>query len=268
LNFICILHTKSAQPPTEIMRDQYAGDVSDVIKFAFLRGLAGTDRSLGVAWYYAAGHDGRRDGRHLEWRDEHAWKLLDPALHDHLAALQERSVAALEMAAIWPTHTVFYTEPMPNRANRQHWAARKRSLLEGADIVFLDPDNGIGEETEKHATYTEIALLRRPGRAIVFISFPGRSKTHSVLLTELHERLRAQTGADHIMTLRTNISVPAKEGSRSLVQRQRWFTVVDADAALIERARIFVAALGTVPRVGANLHFTTRHCEGKDQQGR
>jgi hypothetical protein len=237
------------------MRDQYAGDVSDVIKFAFLRALVGTDRSLGIAWYYAVGNDGRPDGRHLEWREEHAWKLLDPTLHVHLAALPERSIAALELAAIWPTDTVFYTEPMPNRENRHHWAARKRSALERANIIFLDPDNGLGEETEKHATYSEIALLRRPGRAIVFISFPGRSKPHSVLLTELHERLRDQTGADHIMTLRTNISVPAQEGARSLVQRQRWFTVVDADATLIERAQNLVAALGSVPRVGANLNF-------------
>jgi hypothetical protein len=31
------------------MRDQYFGDVSDVIKFAFLRTLAGRDRTLGIA---------------------------------------------------------------------------------------------------------------------------------------------------------------------------------------------------------------------------
>ena len=56
------------------MRDQYAGDVSDVLKFAFLRALAGADRTLGIAWYYAPGDDGRPDGRHLEWRDEAAFR--------------------------------------------------------------------------------------------------------------------------------------------------------------------------------------------------
>ena len=39
------------------MRDQYAGNVSDVLKFAFLRALAGADRALGIAWYYAPGDD-------------------------------------------------------------------------------------------------------------------------------------------------------------------------------------------------------------------
>ena len=56
---------------------------------------------------------------------------------------------------------------------RSAWGARKRSALDGADIVFLDPDNGIGGETQKHATFSEIRLLRKPGRAIVFITFLG-----------------------------------------------------------------------------------------------
>ncbi len=63
------------------MRDQYAGDVGDVLKFSFLRALARADRRLGIAWYYAPGDNGRPDGRHLEWRDEPAWRRLDPAPH-------------------------------------------------------------------------------------------------------------------------------------------------------------------------------------------
>lgn len=44
------------------MRDQYASDVSDALKFAFLRALAGADRTLGIASYYAPVDDGRADG--------------------------------------------------------------------------------------------------------------------------------------------------------------------------------------------------------------
>ena len=73
------------------MRDQYAADVSDVLKFAFLRALAGTDRTLGIAWYHAPGDDGRADGRHLEWQDEPAWQRLDPQLHAWLSMLPEGS---------------------------------------------------------------------------------------------------------------------------------------------------------------------------------
>jgi hypothetical protein len=239
------------------MRDQYAGDVSDVIKFAFLRALAGKDRTLGIAWYYAPSHDGRSDGRHLEWRDEAAWRTLDEELHTGLATLPERSVAALEQAMIWPEGALFHREPVPSRVERHAWGVRKRSALDAAEILFLDPDNGIGGETEKHATFSEVRLLRRPGRAIVFITFPGRSMTHDALLKQLHERLSIETGTDNIATLRTNVSVPYAAGSSSYVQRQRWFTVIDPDAELMARAHAFATALASVPRVRAKLECST-----------
>jgi hypothetical protein len=203
------------------VRDQYAGDVSDILKFAFLRALAGTDRTLGIAWYYAPGHDGRTDGRHLEWRDEMAWRPLDEELHASLAALPERSIAALEQATIWPRGVLFHREPMPPRLERNAWGMHKRSALDGANIVFLDLDNGVGADTEKHATLTEIGLLRKPGRAIVFITFPGRNLKDDALLRQLHERLVVEVGAENVITLRTNVSVPRAAGSRSYVQRQR-----------------------------------------------
>lgn len=234
------------------MRDQYAGDVSDVLKFAFLRALAGTDRKLGIAWYHAPGGDGRADGRHLEWRDEVAWRNLDAELHAGLAALPERSIAALEGADIWPKGVLFHREPMPARLDRTEWGARQRSTLDAADLVFLDPDTGLGGETVKHATFEEVRRLRRPRRAIVFIVFPAREK-HDELVRRLHRRLAAETDAQTVATLRTNVTVPRRDGSPYVVQRQRWFTIVDPDQNLVGRARGFAAALASVPRVTARL---------------
>ena len=236
------------------MRDQYAADVSDVLKFAFLRALAGTDRKLGIAWYYAPGDDGRPDGRHLEWRDEAAWRQLDENLHAGLATLPERSIAALERAAIWPTGTLFHREPMPIRPGRSVWGKRKRSALDGANLVFLDPDNGIGKETQKHATFSEIRLLRKPGRAIVFITFPGRNMKHDALLRQLHERLADEADAENIVTLRTSVSVPSAAG---YVPRLRWFTLVDPDDEVIVRAQAFERALAFVPHVKARLDYAS-----------
>ena len=237
------------------MRDQYVGDVSDVIKFAFLRALAGADKTLGVAWYYAPGDDGRPDGRHLEWHDEPAWRQLDEQLHTGLTSLRERSIAALEQAAIWRKNPLFHRDPMPTRAERSVWGTRKRNALDGADIVFLDPDTGIGKETKKHATFSEIRLLRKPGRAIVVIIFPGKGKKHDAQLRQLHERLAVETHAENIVTLRTNVSVPTAVGSPFVVQRQRWFTLIDPDTELAARAQAFATALASVPRVRARLDY-------------
>src|SRR6266481_3926106 len=109
------------------MRDQYAGDVSDVLKFAFIRALAGADRKLGIAWYYVAGDDGSADGRHLEWRDELAWQQLDAQLYAGLSTLSERSIAGLERLAIWPNGSLFHREPMPLPHERWVWGVRMRA---------------------------------------------------------------------------------------------------------------------------------------------
>lgn len=235
------------------MRDQYAGDISDVLKFAFLRVLSGSDRRLGVAWYYVPGDDGRPDGRHVEWVDEPAWRRLDSQLHAGLSSLSERTVAALELAPIWPKGTLFHRVPVPSANQRAAWSAHKRSVLEKADIVFLDPDNGLGTETAKYATLSEVQLLRKSQRAVVFITFPGRNLPHDVLVEQLHDKLRTEAGAEGVVTLRTNVSVLRNEGARSYVPRQRWFTIIDPDAALIERARRFSKLLASVPRVRARL---------------
>ena len=125
---------------------------------------------------------------------------------------------------------------MPTRGKRSAWGKSKRSALDGADIVFLDPDNGIGKETQKHATFSEIRLLRKPGRAIVFITFPGRSMKHDALLRQLHERLADETDAENIVTLRTSVSVPTAAGvcaAATLVHGRRCRRRTDSASAEI-----------------------------------
>ena len=202
------------------MRDKYAGDVSDLLKFAFLRALTEADRTLGIAWYYASGEDGRTDGKHLEWRTEPAWKRLDPQLHAALFRMPKRSVVALERAKIWPNGPLFHREPIPSLAQqRSAWGVGKRTKLERANLVFLDPDNGLGPETEKYATLAELSLLRRRGRAIAFITFPAR-KPHAILLRDLHDQLLGQARAKVVITLRTCVSVPLEYPARGLFEKR------------------------------------------------
>ena len=245
------------------MRDQYAGDVSDVVKFGLLRALAGDDRKLGIAWYYVPGHDGRRDGRHREWRGDPSWKQLDAELYKGLDNLPEPpSIAALERADIWPKGTLFHGlgqgEEMPPWRQRTQWADAMRAKLESTNLVFLDPDNGVGKRSKKHATMAEIQSLLQPRRAVVFISFPGFSVCHQVLARRRRDEIFAGTKARHVVTLRTNVSVPRAPGLRQVVQRPRWFTVIDPDALLVSRIEAFAEALRRGPRVRAWIDEQTR----------
>src|SRR5438552_769953 len=112
----------------------------------------------------------------------------------------------------------------------------------------------------KHATFEEVQLLRKPGRAIVFITFPGRNRPHDVLVQWLHQRLSREADDQNAITLRTNISVPRAQGSRSYVQRQRWFTVVGPDETLVTRARSFARALDSVPRARVQVDGALLRC--------
>jgi hypothetical protein len=238
------------------VRDQYVGDVSDMVKLSFLRALARDDRTLGVAWYYVSGHDGRSDGKHTEWCGEVAWRQLDPQLYIELLALNERKVVVLQNAPIWPKKTLFHIEQVPEWRLRDVWSQNKRNTLDEANLVFLDPDNGVGKRSLKHATFAELKHLRKPGRAIVFITFPGRNFPHDELVQKLHERLCREAGVRDMITLRTNVSVPSLNRPGCVVPRQRWLTIADPDQGLIDRARKYEELLSSIPRVSTRLDVT------------
>ena len=229
------------------MRDQYAGDISDWLKLALLRALVDESETLGVGWYYNPLNDGRPDGRRREYCEELKWRVLDSALWNALRELPQRSVDALEKLSVWPPRTRFHRVAVPSMERRRSWALDMKAALNGSSIVFLDPDNGIGF-TERHATIHEVATMRQPGRALVLIKFPARDN-HDRQLEAYHASLRGQTHCSSLATLRTAVWIkqPAL----------RWFTIIDADDALIARAERFVHALNGIEGCKADIICAT-----------
>jgi hypothetical protein len=237
------------------MRDQYAGDLSDLLKFSLLLALALDDKSIGVGWYYNPTHDKLQDGRHREHCDEPKWKSLDRAVWYALRALPERSVKALENLPIWPMNTRFHRIPVPRAGSRASWASFMTAALQSAGIVFLDPDNGVGKASEQHATAAEVAAIRKPGRAVVLIKFPGRAEKHEEQINKYHTSLLTQTDALSAITVTTCVSVGVinKNGVLQGVPRVRWFTLIDADDVLIERAGHFASRLNEIEKCQASV---------------
>jgi hypothetical protein len=235
------------------MRDQYAGDISDMLKLALLRTVAGDDRTVGVGWYYNPVHDDRVDGCHRIDFEDPRLKFLDPVLFNALTGLPERSVTALESLPIWPPKTRFHRTPVPSTRGRHSWAEEMKSFLREAAIVFLDPDNGLGKISERHTTVKEIALMRKPGRAVVVIKFPERQE-HDRQVEGYHGFLQ-QTGAVSIVTIRTTVCVRVtnKGGLHRWIPRDRWFTILDADDVVAERTREFALRLKQVEKCMARV---------------
>ncbi len=227
------------------MRDQYASDISDFLKFSFLRAVTGDSRRLGVAWYYLPGHDGRPDGRHVEYKTERRWRPLDPEVYDQLVGLPEQSVNALENLSFWPDPTLFHREPVAAR-RRKAWLSEMVSTVSAADHVFLDPDNGLGTGATKHARIDDLVALRRNDRAISIIKFPGRHKSHADQISELHNQL-ASLGLPNPITINTCVSV--SNGNGAYVPRHRFFTIANTDDSIKTRADEFTARLNRLDRV-------------------
>lgn len=233
------------------MRDQYTGDVTDFLKFALLRAVVPPRSKLGVAWYYLEGHDGRLDGRHIEYLDEFKWLSLDKELLGELAkARQERSVATLQELRIWRSQTCFHRESVPFALERREWAERMVQCLNGCDVVFVDPDNGLSRHgiiSRKSATVDEIEHLSRDGRAVILIRFPSRRGSHVEQL-ELHHRVLAPYGPK---TIRTCVQVRGKNGNP--FPRIRWFTLLNAQEEMVAAAEAFVGRLGSISGVKATM---------------
>src|SRR5713226_3572741 len=195
------------------MRDQYAGDISDFLKFSLLRSIVSQRMRLGVAWYYIAGHDKRPDGRHLKYLDDQFWRNLDPQLYDALASIRSnRSVRALQELQIWGDSTLFHSDAVETISKRVAWADGMANRLKASDVIFADPDNGLSKDGVVHrksATLDELKLLSAPERPVVLILFPGRKGNHQEQLELHHLRL----ASFRPLTLRTCVTVRNKNGS-------------------------------------------------------
>lgn len=138
------------------MQDRYTGDIGDYVKYGLLRALA-DGHSLGVAWYLFPDEEHNSDGRHIDYLDhQDQWRGHDPALFDSLRQIIDddlRNVAAVEKSNILGAANFsgeILSAPgltlVHRRAWRGRWFENIQTSLEGCDIIFADPDNGLCED--------------------------------------------------------------------------------------------------------------------------
>lgn len=137
------------------MQNRYAGDVGDFVKLALLRALAPGHR-LGVAWYLYPDENHNGDGRHTEYLGKpERWQALDPQLFDALGSVTRgvRAIVRLELAAEIPDAVYFgdpiliASAPAARRSQlREEWFSAAKQTLEGCDLIFADPDNGLVDD--------------------------------------------------------------------------------------------------------------------------
>jgi hypothetical protein len=246
------------------MQHGYVGDFGDFVKLALLRELS-ENRKLFIAWYLHPDDikrqkqcsDGRTgDGRHVSYLDHpEIWRPLADEVFDFLRDLralckdftQETDVTQLQDNQLLPGCT-YYSEMIPvqvhHRArpeNRRRWLEELRRSIEesGADLVFVDPDNGIqpngfracGKKSGKCIKFDELKTLAAARPLIVYHHQTRMKGGHQVELTAKWKAIASQLPGARVDAIRASnfsprifylINLPDDLGQKAKLITERW----------------------------------------------
>ncbi|MCE5316564.1 MAG: hypothetical protein LLG04_04275 [Parachlamydia sp.] len=134
------------------MRDEFVADVGDFGKYILLNELStiiNGQHKIGINWYY-----NRRPAGAFRYLYDKNFEAVYPHLHGMLRVIAEDTAVSLERIqtdSILRDGFIHYRDEIPYKAKtrskrkseREEWFKRSRECLQGANIIFLDPDNGI-----------------------------------------------------------------------------------------------------------------------------
>ena len=174
------------------MQDRYAGDVGDFTKFGLLRAVCGgvSPLTLGVNWYLTGDESHNADGKHIGYLQpgstHHAsLRSCDPDLMSRLAEMVviDRSVVALEESGVLPVGSLTFSQRLVDAmgdSGRRAWHRKALATLASADVIFVDPDNGIrserrGSKPAKFVFLDELSDYSARGQSLVVYHHADRS---------------------------------------------------------------------------------------------
>lgn len=195
------------------MKHQYFGDVNDYRKYGLLRTLQReTGLRIGV-WWMLTPDDGRTDGKFTGYLEQAArWREYDPDLFDRLASVvpRRRSVVEVQECNLVPD-SLFADAIVPDgMAARAESFASARQILRAADLVFLDPDNGLEiascppgrKGSSKYVLRREITELFADGHSLLIYQH-FRREEREAFIRQLGASLQGDTGAPSVTCFRT-----------------------------------------------------------------
>lgn len=223
------------------MQDRYVGDIGDYGKLALLRELQSCGLSIAVNWYLVdpikieKNSDGtfkQQDGRHLI---PEKLKICDNVLAKKLTEIAQsdrRSVIELEKASFVPG-AIYFKEPI-SVDKRSEWHNKALQEIKSADLVFVDPDNGLlvqsvgmnSSRSVKYAFYEEIRDYIQQEQSVLIYNHRSRKK-EGKYFSEICEKLQKATGIPETEILkitfprysvRDYIAVPASEEHREKIE--------------------------------------------------
>jgi hypothetical protein len=191
------------------MKDQYFGDVNDFRKFGLLRSLTTSDRlCLGVCWMLTE-PDTRTDGRLLAYLgDPRKYRQRDPELFDWLKQVvgceKDRRTARIEESVLLGS-AAFQSQILTDRqSERREYFSECAKRLARCDLVFFDPDTGLGIRSTprgrkyscKYLYWDEVCdTFAAASSVLIYQHFPHEERSGYItrMTGALLERTRAAT---------------------------------------------------------------------------
>ena len=178
------------------MKNQYACDINDFKKYSLLRVIADITKLNFIINWMLTEDDRRTDGKFIEYLDKgELWERYDPELFAGLkkiVASGKRSVAAVKDAALIP-NAKYYEKLVPdNKARRITWFADFLKMINGSELVFFDPDNGLQvkskpkgqRDSSKYVFWDEVAAIWNKGCPIlIYQHFPRQNRPEFIART-------------------------------------------------------------------------------------
>ena len=194
------------------MQDQYVGDIGDYGKYGLLRNVTAVGLRLAVNWYRVVPvHPGKQeDGKFISYLDQpERYRQYDPELFDCLAEIvhgQKRSIEEIEASGVLKAD--FFSDALI-RAYRSQWHQAALRGTIGADVVFLDPDNGLETATmhqrraakEKHTTWQEVKDYYDRGQSVILYQHRPQRTKKEMCIQRVLDFQNTFLRADHTLLL-------------------------------------------------------------------
>jgi hypothetical protein len=196
------------------MKNQYIADINDYRKYGLLRSLSGSGNiRIGVCWMLTP-DDNLTDGQFTRYLNlPGQWKQYDPQLFEHLVdCIRDgvRHVRRIESTGVLQNaayHCDLLSD-IPEKRTRYFMDMHER--LQGVDLIFFDPDNGIEiksrpygrKQSSKFLYWHELTHAFSSGKSILLYQHFIREKREK-FITRLSSELCRRLDVSEVLSFRT-----------------------------------------------------------------
>ena len=176
------------------MKNQYVADIGDFGKYSLLRAFAEAGVKIGVNWYLTE-DDGSTDGKFIDYLNDERIRYRDPEVFDVLKKISSnpnRSVYDVQDSNII-RNAIFFDillkpqgTPLKRKTQRKSWFFDSMNALSEAELIFMDPDNGLLSsndysklDAEKYVLPDEVEQYYAQGHNVVYYCHKGRRRVEA-----------------------------------------------------------------------------------------